>query len=93
MVIGEMNWLTPSVAKTTNSSLSVRRLYDTSGTAIRPKSLRQKSPNARAMARPGESVLGSQTRATSGSSRRAKTRPLHFLILSASAVNKKKNNQ
>lgn len=69
-----------------NSSLSVRRRQDISGTDIRPNSLRQKSPKARAMARPGESLFGSQTRATSGSSRRANTRPLHFCILSASAI-------
>lgn len=72
-----------------NSSFSVSRRYDISGTEIRPKSLRQKSPNARAMASPGELLFGSQTRATSGSSWRAKTRPLHLRILSASAVGEK----
>ena len=76
---------TPSVAKTTNSSSSMMRLYEISGTDIRPNSLRQKSPNARAMARPGASLCGSHTLATSGSSRRANIRPLHFRILSSSA--------
>lgn len=76
--------LTPSVANTINSSFSVRRWYETSGTDITPKSLRQKSPKARAMARPGELTLGSQTRATCGSLWRANTLPLQSLILSAS---------
>nr|GME01813.1 hypothetical protein Iba_contig2927CG0010 [Ipomoea batatas] len=49
-----------------------------------PKLLRQKSPRARDMARPGKLVFGSHTLATSGSSRRANTRPLHLRILSAS---------
>lgn len=71
---------------TTNSSFSVSLLCDTSGTDISPKSFRQKSPKALAMASPGESLFGNQTRQTSGSSRRAKTRPLHLRILSASAV-------
>lgn len=75
---------TPSVAKTTNSSFPVRHRQVISGTEIKPKSLRQKSPKARAIASPGESLFGSQTRATSGSSRSEKTRPLHFRILSAS---------
>ncbi|GER33890.1 serine/threonine-protein kinase N1 [Striga asiatica] len=43
-----------------------------------------KSPNARAMAKPGESLFGSHTRATSGSSCNANTLPLHFWILAAS---------
>jgi len=51
--------------------------------------LRQKSPKARAMARPGELWLGSHRRATPGSSRRANIRPLHLFILSASAGNNK----
>jgi len=67
----------------------VSLLYDTSGTDIKPKSFRQKSPKALAMARPGESLFGNQTRQTSGSSWRAKTRPLHLRILSASAVKEK----
>lgn len=68
MITSQVIYPTPSVAKTTNSSFSVSRLYDTSGTDIRPKSFRQKSPNALAMARPGESLFGNQTRETSGSS-------------------------
>lgn len=38
------------------------------------------------MARPGESLFGSQIRETSGSFWRAKTRPLHDMIPSASSV-------
>lgn len=62
------------------------RLYEISGTEIKPKSFKQKSPKARAIAKPGELALGSHNRATSGSSRRAKTRPLQRLILSASPI-------
>lgn len=68
---------TPSVARMMNSSLSVRWRYDMSGTEIKPKSFKQKSPKALAIAKPGESLLGNHTRATSGSSCKAKTLPLH----------------
>lgn len=49
-----------------------------------PWFLSRKSPKARDIARPGESSLGSHTRWMWGSSFNANTRPLHFLILSAS---------
>jgi hypothetical protein len=57
-----------------------------SGMAMMPWSLSMKSPKARDMARPGESLLGSHTRWMCGSCFNAPTRPLHFLILSASPI-------
>ena len=54
---------------------------------ITPWSFRQKSPNALAMANPGELYFGSQTRATSGSSGSANILPLRCLILCASPEN------
>ena len=53
--------ITPSEANTINSSFWVNLRNDTSGTEIRPKFFRQKSPKARAIASPGESQFGSQT--------------------------------
>lgn len=55
-----------------------------SGTAMIPWLLRRKSPKARDMARPGVSSWGSHTRCMCGSPFSARTRPLHFLIRSAS---------
>ena len=81
--------LTPSVASTTNSSFSLRWWQETSGTAIKPKSFKQKSPKALAIARPGESLSGSQTRKVSGSFWRAKILPLQSLILSASPIKRR----
>ncbi|BBH06828.1 serine carboxypeptidase-like 20 [Prunus dulcis] len=86
-VKGRGIWIhTPSVAKTINSSFSVRRRKDISGTEIRPKSLRQKSPKARAMARPGSHCLAARPEKPQVHPEEQKTRPLHFRILSASAV-------
>jgi len=75
---------TPSEARTMNWSLSVSVRCENSGIEITPYSFKQKSPNARAIARPGASSNGNQTLGTSGSSCNAKTLPLHRLILSAS---------
>jgi hypothetical protein len=49
--------------------------------------LRQKSPNDLDMANPGELNVGSQTRATFGSSGRENILPLRCLIRCASPVN------
>lgn len=55
-----------------------------------PWFLSMKSPIARDMARPGESSWGSHTRWTRGSCLNAATRPLQFLILSASPMSEMK---
>lgn len=81
------NRLTPSVARMMNWSLDANRRWEISGKAITPWFLSRKSPKARDMARPGVSSCGNHTLWMCGSSFRASTLPLHFLILSASPEN------
>jgi len=79
-----MKLLTPSEAKTTNSSCSVSFLYDTSGTEMRPYSFRQKSPKALAIASPGRSPFGLHSLFTLGSSFIENILPPQLMILKAS---------